>query len=154
MAGFMANEVKVNFLGRLNQLPPKLKATMVETMKTTRNNKKITFNIMVNYGGRAELVDAFKQMAKDRLKPAQITEKTIGKNLYTKGIPDPELLIRTASEMRISNFLLWQIAYSELYITPVLWPDFKGKQLQQAIADYQKRTRKFGQTDEQVKNKG
>lgn len=121
---------------------------MKKAMERTSKNNKITLSVMVNYGGRAEIVDAVKEIIKEGEK--NITEEMIGKHLYTRGMPDPDLLIRTASEMRISNFLLWQIAYAELYITPVYWPDFREKELMKAIESYQKRTRKFGKTAEQV----
>ncbi len=147
----MKNRVRVNFLGRLSKFSSELQKKMKETMAKTKKNDQITLNVMVNYGGRAELVDAFKKMADDRLAHDKINEKSVSNYLYTKGIPDPDLLIRTASEMRVSNFLLWQIAYAEIYVTSVLWPDFRREQLIEALQDYQKRVRKFGKTEEQVK---
>jgi undecaprenyl diphosphate synthase len=116
----MKNQVKLNFLGRLTQFSTELQAKMRQAMAQTKNNKRITLNVMVNYGGRAELVDAIKGMAKNQLIDDEVKEETISQYLYTKGMPDPDLLIRTANEMRISNFLLWQIAYSEIYVTPTL----------------------------------
>jgi len=146
------NKVKVNFLGRLDRFSSDLKTRMEKLMLETEKNKKITLNIMVNYGGRAELVDAFRKMMKDQVANDEINEEKISNYLYTKGMPDPDLLIRTASEMRISNFLLWQIAYAEIYVTPMLWPDFRKEELLLAVADYQKRTRKFGKTKKQIDN--
>lgn len=140
----MKNEVQIRFLGRLERFSDALRKKMEGAMEKTRDNRRITLNIMVNYGGRAEIVDAFKQMTNDQLTNDQINEEAISNNLYTKGMPDPDLLIRTASEMRISNFLLWQIAYAEIYVTPTLWPDFRREQLMEAIEDYQKRERRFG----------
>ena len=146
----MENKVKLNFLGRLSELSPELQKKTKAAMKKSENNTRTVLNIMMNYGGRAELIDAFKQMSAEQLSADVIDEKTVSKYLYTKDIPDPDLLIRTASEIKISNFLLWQIAYSEIYVTPVLWPDFRRDQLSLAIEDYQKRTRKFGKTKDQI----
>ncbi len=132
--------VRLQFLGRIDKFSDQLKAKMQDAMDKTRDCSRITLNVMVNYGGRAELVDAFNSMSGEK----EITEETIGRHLYTKGLPDPDLLIRTANEMRISNFLLWQIAYAEIYVTDTLWPDFRKDQLLKAIEDYQKRERRFG----------
>lgn len=143
-----SEKVRVRFLGRLSGFPPALRKKMGRAMERTKYAKGITMNVMVNYGGRAEIVDAVKEIVKEGKK--NITEEMIGKHLYTREMPDPDLLIRTASEMRVSNFLLWQIAYAELYITPVYWPDFREKELMKAIDAYQKRTRKFGKTAEQI----
>lgn len=140
----MKNSVRLNFLGRLDKFSPALQKKMQAAMEKTKNNPRIMLNVMVNYGGRTELVDAFRAMTKEQLTHDKIDEETVGKYLYTKGIPDPDLLIRTANEMRISNFLLWQIAYAEIYVTPVFWPDFRREQLIAAIEDYQKRERRFG----------
>jgi len=148
MEELMSNRVKINFLGRLSQFSTELRQRMGKAMETTKNNEHITLNVMVNYGGRAELVDAFQSMINEKQKT--IDEETISAHLYTRGMPDPDLLIRTANELRISNFLLWQIAYAEIYVTPTFWPDFRREQLMAAVTDYQKRTRKFGMTKEQV----
>lgn len=144
----MENEVRLNFLGRLWGFSPNLQKKMKESIEKTKNNKRITLNVMVNYGGRAEIVDAVQAIIKEG--QGALDEEMISQHLYTKGIPDPDLLIRTASEMRVSNFLLWQIAYAEIYVTPILWPDFRKDQLREAIEDYQKRVRKFGKTEEQI----
>lgn len=140
----MKNRVRLNFIGRLEKFSDLLQKKMMAAMEKTKSNDRITLNVMVNYGGRAEIVDAFKKMTNDQLNNDQISEETIGNYLYTKGIPDPDLLVRTASEMRVSNFMLWQIAYSEIYVTPVLWPDFRRDQLLEAVKAYQQRERRFG----------
>jgi undecaprenyl diphosphate synthase len=142
------NRVRVNFFGRLSRFSPLLQEKMKEVAEKTKKNEGITLNIMVNYGGRAEIVDAIKEIVEEGQK--EISEKLVGQYMYTRGIPDPDLLIRTASEMRISNFLLWQIAYAEIYVTPVLWPEFRKERLIEAIEAYQKRVRKFGKTREQM----
>ncbi len=140
----MKNKVRLRFLGRIGDFSDTLRKKMQEAMERTKGNDRITLNVMVNYGGRAELIDAFKKMTNDQLKNDEITEDKISNYLYTSGIPDPDLLIRTANEMRISNYLLWQIAYAEIYVTPILWPDFRREQLIEAIEAYQKRERRFG----------
>jgi undecaprenyl diphosphate synthase len=144
----MKNNIRIRFLGRLKSFPEDLQGKMLNAMDRTRGNTALNVNIMVNYGGRAEITDAVNKIRDgrremgDEKKP--IDEMDISDNLYTAGIPDPDLLIRTAYERRISNFLLWQIAYSELYFTRTLWPDFDKDELMLAVADYQKRQRKFG----------
>ncbi len=148
MDELMENQVKLNFLGRLSNFSPKLQKKMKDAMEKTKDNKRIALNVMVNYGGRAEIVDAARAIIDEGQKT--IDETGFAKFLYTKDVPDPDLLIRTASEMRVSNFLLWQIAYAEIYVTPVLWPDFKKEELRAAIEDYHKRVRKFGKTEEQI----
>jgi undecaprenyl diphosphate synthase len=138
------NGVKLRFLGRISMLPENLRNKISAAEEKTRNNKKLNLSIMLSYGGRAEIVDAFKSIVKKHVKSDTISEELIGENLYTAGIPDPDLLIRTAGEMRISNFMLWQLAYSELWVTDVLWPDFRRENLVDAIEGFGKRTRKFG----------
>ena len=147
------NEVRVRFLGRLQNFSKALQEKMAWAMELTQKNQRLNLNVMMSYGGRAEIIDAIKQIIKEGKKAEEISEESLSGYLYTQGIPDPDLLIRTAAEMRISNFLLWQIAYTELYVTSVLWPDFRRKQLIEAVAAYQKRVRKFGKTEEQVKSK-
>lgn len=152
IAELSSSGVRLNFLGRIDEFSPKLQKMMKGAMERTKDNNKITMNLMVNYGGRAELVDAFNQIQNsNRETPGlAITEEDVASYLYTKGMPDPDLLIRTANEMRISNYLLWQIAYAEIYVTDVFWPDFRKEQLFGAVEAYQKRVRKFGRTKEQV----
>jgi undecaprenyl diphosphate synthase len=142
----VASGVRLQFLGRIHKFSDQLQAKMREAMDKTRDCGRITLNVMVNYGGRAELADAFNEIAESGKPKAdhRIEEKDIQAHLYTRGLPDPDLLIRTADELRVSNFLLWQIAYAEIYVTPKLWPDFRRAQLAEAIEAYQKRERRFG----------
>lgn len=142
------NNIKFQVIGRWHELPPKVVQDLEWGMKETSGNTGLLFNIALNYGGRTELVDAFQQIFKEWSGnghgPMAVTEEIISKHLYTSGIPDPDLLIRTSGELRVSNFLLWQIAYSEIWVTDVLWPDFRKQHLYQAIIDYQKRERRYG----------
>ncbi len=138
------NGVRIRFLGRLQQLPVLLQQKMAEAEKSTENNQRLKLNIMLSYGGRAEIVDAAKKIIQEGISSDQVTEETISRHLYTCDLPDPDLLIRTAEEKRVSNFMLWQTAYSELYFTSVLWPDFDREEMLKAILDYQKRVRRFG----------
>lgn len=142
----MKSGVKLQFLGRLHQFSPDLQDKIRTAMDKTKGNKRITLSVMVNYGGRAEIVDALNEIVESRkLKlEGRIEEKDVQAHLYTKDMPDPDLLIRTANEMRVSNFLLWQIAYAEIYVTETFWPDFRREQLIAAIEAYQKRERRFG----------
>lgn len=145
---FIKNNIRINFLGRIKDLPDSLIKQMNEIAKITSNNNKLILNIAINYGGRAEIVDAINSIIsmvyEKKIKIGDITENTIRDNLYTYGLPDPDLLIRTAGEMRTSNFMIWQIAYTEFWVTPVYWPDFDKINLIEAIRDFQKRVRKFG----------
>ena len=140
--------IKINIIGNPNRLSKKKKKSINNCMERTKNNTGIVFNIALNYGGRDEIVRAVRTIAekvqKDEIKPEEITENTISENLYTKNQPDPDLVIRTSGEERISNFLLWQIAYSEFLFVQKNWPDFTEEDLDKAIEEYQKRTRKFG----------
>jgi len=142
------NNIQLNFLGRVGELPEDLINCMLELNKLTKDNNKLILNIAVNYGGRAEIIDAVKSIAllikADKIKLEEINEELISNNLYINGLPDPDLLIRTAGEMRISNFMLWQLAYTEFWVTPVYWPDFDQEDLVEALLDFQKRERKFG----------
>ena len=142
------NNIKLNILGDLRELPAGLREELFEACQTTAGNTGLILNIALNYGGRSEIVRAAKALAQQvkdgEFSIDEINESTFGANLDTKGLPDPDLLIRTAGEMRISNFLLWQIAYTEIWVTDVLWPDFNGEVIFQAIDDYLKRNRKFG----------
>jgi len=138
------NKIKIRFLGRISMLPEKLQEKIRSAEERTKNNGRLNLNIMLSYGGRAELTDALRSIVKNNVKSDTIDEDLISGSLYTAGIPDPDLLIRTAGEMRVSNFMLWQIAYSEIWVTDVLWPDFRKKHLLEAISDYSGRIRKFG----------
>jgi undecaprenyl diphosphate synthase len=138
------NGIKLRFFGRTSMLPEKLQKKIISAEEKTAENEKLNLNIMLSYGGRAEITDAVKTIVKNHVKSDRIDEGTISRSLYTAGIPDPDLLIRTAGEMRVSNFMLWQIAYAEIWVTDVLWPDFRKKHLLEAINDYTERVRKFG----------
>ena len=139
------NDVRFRAIGRIDELPDFVRAELQETERVTAGNRGLQLNLAINYGGRAELVDAVRTLVEDsRRRSIIVDEDAIAARLYTAGTPDPDLLIRTSGEMRISNFLLWQIAYSELYVTDTLWPDFSRTELLRAILDYQKRDRRFG----------
>src|SRR5262245_23674380 len=144
----LRNDIRFQVLGRMEDLPGDVQKELQRAMERTRHSKGLVFNIALNYGGRAEIKDAVQQLLADVVAngkdPASITEETISRYLYTAGQPDPDLLIRTSGEMRISNFLLWQIAYAEIWVTDVLWPDFRRKHLLQAVIDFQKRERRYG----------
>jgi len=138
----LSNKISFNVLGDISKFSKDLQDEIINVMEKTKDNKEMTLNVALNYGARQELVRAFKLLQEKNV--TDITEQDITDNLYTKGMPDPDLLIRTSGEMRISNFLLWQIAYSEIYITDVLWPDFTKEEFYKAIIEYQKRERRFG----------
>jgi undecaprenyl diphosphate synthase len=138
------NNIRLRHIGRLNQLPRKLRESMLRAIETTRDNSSMTLCVAFNYGGRAEIVDALQRLIADRTRPESITEETFSKYLYTADIPDVDLLIRTGDETRLSNFLLWQTAYSEYHFTRVLWPDFRKRDLDRALLSYSRRKRRFG----------
>lgn len=144
----MDKEVRLRHVGRMAELPPYVQDRLRETMAATAANRGLTLALALNYSGRVELVDACRavaeKVARGELAPEQISEQMIGEHLYTAGMPDPDLLIRTAGERRLSNYLLWQLAYTELYIDPDCWPDFSEQHLYRAIKDYADRERKFG----------
>ena len=141
----MRQNIRLNAIGRLDALPPLVFEELRQVLAETAGNRGLLVNLAINYGGRAELVDAVKALVEDaRQRETAVDEDAIAARLYTAGIPDPDLLIRTSGEMRVSNFLLWQIAYAELYVTETLWPDFTRADLLRAILDYQKRDRRFG----------
>lgn len=137
--------IRLHAIGRLDALPAQVRAELEDALAQTAGNRGLQVNLAINYGGRAEIVDAVKALVEEaRWREIAIDEAAIAARLYTAGIPDPDLLIRTSGEMRVSNFLLWQIAYAELYVTETLWPDFTRAELLRAILDYQKRDRRFG----------
>ncbi|NSW77404.1 MAG: isoprenyl transferase [Chthonomonadetes bacterium] len=142
------NGVQVRVIGRMHELPASLQEELRRGMEITAQNNRLILNLAINYGGRAEIVDAMRAIAQrvkqGDLQPEEIDEETIRAHLYAPDMPDPDLLIRTAGEMRVSNFLVWQTAYSELWVTPTLWPDFRTEHLIEAILSYQQRVRKFG----------
>ncbi len=142
------NNIRFQAIGRIEQLPDSVQKLLRNTAEETASNSGMLLNLALNYGARAELVDAFNSIL-DRLRGNglngyRVDEKAIAEHLYTHALPDPDLLIRTSGELRLSNFLLWQIAYSEIWVTETLWPDFTRKHLLQAIVDYQKRERRYG----------
>ena len=142
------NGVVISFIGDLTKLNPKLQDILNNAVEVTKNNTGVRLQIAFNYGSRDEIVHAIKSISSKiksgEINPEEITEKTISDNLYTKSIPDPDLLIRTGGEMRVSNYLLWQIAYSEFYVTDILWPDFDKASFCRAIEDFYSRQRRFG----------
>ena len=144
----LENGIRFQTIGRLGKLPEDVQRLLSETSDKTSQNKDMVLNLALSYGGRQEILDAVQKiflMVESRgLRTEEITEQTISDSLYTAGIPDPDLLIRTSGEYRISNFLLWQIAYTEIYITPTLWPDFRKEEYLAAIEEFQKRERRFG----------
>jgi undecaprenyl diphosphate synthase len=144
----MKNNVKLIHLGRSAQLPPAVKTELSRTVEMTAGNTGMTLALALNYGSRTEIADAAKEIAQEykngKLRLEDIDERCVSRHLYTAGLAEPDLLIRTANEMRVSNFLLWQISYSEFYVTETLWPDFKKAALERAIRAYAKRSRRFG----------
>lgn len=154
-ATLMDNNIRLNAIGNLASLPKACIKSLEETMSITRANSGMTLTLALSYGSRSDMVQAIQQLAQDvkdgKLEPDAIDEKCISNFLSTSTIPDPELLIRTSGEHRISNFLLWEIAYTEIYFTPKLWPDFRREDLYEAIRDYQQRERRFGLISEQIK---
>ena len=143
------NNIRFEAIGRISSLPAPVQEDLQTTIEETRTNTGLRLTLALNYGGRAELIDAVRGLATDlqrqgTLDVDAITEESLSRHLYTHDLPDPDLLIRTSGEMRLSNFLLWQVAYCEIWVTETLWPDFKEQDLVQAIADFQKRERRYG----------
>ncbi|HDN79980.1 MAG: isoprenyl transferase [Chloroflexi bacterium] len=140
----MKNGVQVRHIGRMDGVPERLQEKIRYLLESTKDNDKLILCIALNYGGRAEIVDAVRRIIAEGYRPEEVDEELISRYLYTAGIPDPDLIIRTAGEMRISNFLLWQSAYAEYYSTPTFWPDFNEQELYKALLDYSRRERRFG----------
>ena len=138
------NGVQLRHIGRLERLRPELQEKVRYAIELTRNNQKLVLNVAWNYGGRAEIVDAIQQIVADGISQVEVEEDLVGRYLYTAGCPDPDLIIRTAGELRVSNFLIWQGAYSEWYITSTYWPDFDREELFKALCEYASRERRFG----------
>lgn len=151
---FMKNGVKVNSIGAVEKLPKTAQKVLAEVIEITKNNNSITLTFALSYGSRQEIVNAIKNISKKvvnkELTLEEIDEKTINNHLYTFNLPEVDLMIRTSGEQRISNFLMWQMAYAELYFTDVLWPDFREEHFYDAIINYQNRERRFGKTSEQL----
>jgi undecaprenyl diphosphate synthase len=148
------NDIRLLPIGRIDDLPREVRETLSETVRKTEHCTGMTLNMALSYGGRSEILHAVHSVLADvqrgSIKPEEISFQRFSEYLWTRGMPDPDLLIRTSGEFRISNFLLWQIAYTELYVTETLWPDFDRKELVKAILDYQTRERRFGMTSEQI----
>jgi undecaprenyl diphosphate synthase len=144
------NGVQLRHIGRLGDLSAELQAKVQQAIALTRANDRLVLNVAFNYGGRLEMVDAFRQMLADGVTMDQVDEALINRYVYTAGLPDPDLIIRTSGEMRVSNFLIWQGAYAEYYVTPTYWPDFDKTELRRALDEYARRERRFGQTGEQI----
>jgi undecaprenyl diphosphate synthase len=144
----LRNNIRFQVIGRPDALPPDVREELDRGVERTKSSEGMLFNIALNYGGRAEITDAVRRLIEDvkqrGIDPATLGDDALSSYLYTAGQPDPDLLIRTSGEMRISNFLLWQIAYAEIWVTDVLWPDFRRKHLLQAVIDFQKRERRYG----------
>ena len=151
---FKENDVRVNAIGNIKSLPVSAQKTLNEVIKETQNNKKIVLTLALSYGAREEIINTIKNISKkvvnNDLTIEEIDEKIINNHLYTFNLPDVDLMIRTSGEKRISNFLLWQMAYAELYFTNILWPDFRKEHFYDAIIEYQNRERRFGKTSEQT----
>ena len=141
------NGVKLRHLGTLDGINDKMKEAVKSAIELTKNNDRITLNIAFNYGGRAEILNAIARMIEDRVAPERLDEKLFESYLYTAGVPDPDLIIRTAGEMRLSNFLIWQAAYAEYYSTPTYWPDFDKQELYKALVAFSQRQRRFGKLE-------
>ena len=153
-AKMMRYGIRLTAVGDRSRLPSNVRSILEKVIELTRDNQRMTVILALSYSGRDEIVRLIQQIAREAraqdLDPDQIDEESVAARLDTNGVPDPDLLIRTSGEMRISNFYLWQIAYSELYVTPTLWPDFREREYLQALLDYQRRRRRFGRTDEQL----
>ena len=152
------NDIEVRAIGRLDRLPPSVRRRVDEAISKSRGGRAMKLVFALSYGGRAEIVDAARKLLRDAerglVDPEAIDEKTFGAYLYDPELPDPDLLIRTGAESRVSNFLLWQIAYTELFTTDVMWPDFRAEHLRLALRDYRARERRFGLTSAQVRGGG
>ncbi len=155
LAEMMENGIRLNTIGQIERFPDHVLTVLRQVMDETGKNPGMILNLALSYGGRDEIVAAARKVAAEvqagRLQAEEITKEVFSKYLYTEGMPEPDLLIRTSGEMRISNFLLWQIAYTEIYVTDTLWPDFRREELIQILHDYQKRERRFGVTGDQIK---
>jgi undecaprenyl diphosphate synthase len=150
----MKNEIRLVAIGNIRRLPGVVRQLLRRTVQATRHNTGMTVVLAVSYGAREEITTAVRTLARraqqGEIAPERITSEMVAEHLATAGMPDPDLLIRTGGEMRVSNFLLWQIAYTEIYVTPTLWPDFREREFLQALAEFQERQRRFGRTPDQV----
>jgi undecaprenyl diphosphate synthase len=144
LSTLLRNDIRFSVIGRIEELAPDIQAELREAIARTASNRGMLFNIALNYGGRAEIVDAARRAIESGVRPEDLDEGRFASFLYTAGQPDPDLMIRTSGEMRVSNYLLWQIAYAEIYVTDTLWPDFRRRHLIDAVLAYQKRERRYG----------
>jgi len=153
----LKNDIRLKVIGDISKLPVGVAKELTDAMKRTANNKRMDLILALNYSGRSEITRAVKEISlkveKGEIAPDSINEELVSNNLYTAGIPDPELLIRTSGEMRVSNFMLWQLAYAEYFFTEVMWPEFSREELYKAIIDFQNRERRFGKISEQLVTK-
>jgi undecaprenyl diphosphate synthase len=145
--------VQLHHIGRLERLDPKLQEKVLSAIELTKNNDRLVLNVAFNYGGRDEIIYAIQRIIRDGIQPEQVTADLVGRYLFTAGVPDPDLIIRTSGELRVSNFLIWQGAYSEWYVTSTYWPDFDKEQFQKALDTYAKRDRRYGGLSSIVKDK-
>mgnify|MGYP001247812934 FL=1 len=152
MQRLIKNNIKLTVIGETDNLPSKTKQELMQAINITKNNTRMTLTLALSYSGKWDILNAVKKIINDKIDPQNLDEKIFQQYLTTKNVPYPELLIRTSGEHRVSNFLLWEIAYSELYFTDTLWPDFRKKDLKKAIIEYQNRERRFGKTKEQIEN--
>ncbi|MEN8200711.1 MAG: polyprenyl diphosphate synthase, partial [Thermodesulfobacteriota bacterium] len=156
LARMLKNRIRLTCIGDIAKLPEDVREVLEKTMAETAKNDKLILNLALSYGGRAELIQGVRSLAEEvrcgRLSPDEIDEERIDASLYTAGLPDPDLLIRTGGEARLSNFLLWQASYAEIYFTDVMWPEFRKETFARAIAEYQGRERRFGRTSAQVQS--
>ena len=144
LANLLKNDIRFRVVGRMDELAPDVQDELRDAIARTASSRGMLFNIALNYGGRAEIVDAARRAIESGIRPEDLDETRFADFLYTAGQPDPDLMIRTSGEMRVSNYLLWQIAYAEIYVTDTLWPDFRRRDLLEAIVAYQKRDRRYG----------
>lgn len=154
LSKMLKNDIRLISIGDRSQLPDSVRKTLESTIESSADNSKLVLNLALSYGGRDEIVRAFRTISEKccdgRMAPDEITDQTVTDHLDTRELPDPDLLIRTGGEARLSNFLLWQLSYAEIYFTQTMWPDFRRDVFMKALADYQNRERRFGQTGEQV----
>lgn len=136
--------VQLRHIGRLERLDPKLQEKVLEAIELTKHNQRLILNVAFNYGGRDEIVYAIQKIIQDGISPEEVTDDLVGQYLFTAGVPDPDLIIRTSGELRVSNFLIWQSAYSEWFVTPTFWPDFSKEEFRKTLDDFAQRDRRFG----------
>ncbi|MEJ5240989.1 MAG: isoprenyl transferase [Anaerolineales bacterium] len=144
--------VQIRHIGRLDRLDPRLQKKVIQAVEKTRQNTRLVLNVAFNYGGRDEIVCAIQRIIRDGIPAEEVTAELVSRYLFTAGVPDPDLIIRTSGELRVSNFLIWQAAYSEWYVTPTYWPDFDKEEFRRALEDYAQRDRRFGGVSAAVSN--